>query len=181
MFGVNPFYGQENLQSISFSAGHIDAPYAQVMTVNSGGGVPRIDFGDGFASATTILGNQLADTGHWFQNGQSANTVTINAARLEKIKEWQYAVTGLNDGIIGGLDLSKFSGLCDELTITGHQKLTGITFTSASTTNNDFLIFRVLGNDLQGHLQLSGFTNLGEPYLIFFVSSDFLIKSFEIV
>lgn len=161
MYNINPFYGQENLQSISFSAGHIDAPYAQIMTVDSGGGIPRINFGDGFASATTVFGNQTLDTGHWFQNGQTANTITINVARLEKIKEWQYDVTGVNDGIIGNLDLSNFKGLWGNVFITGHKHLTGITFPSEMSTTQEFLIFRAFSCDIQGHIELSGMTNIG--------------------
>lgn len=161
MFSIHPFNAQESTQFISFSAGHIDAPYAQVMTVESGAGVPRIDFGDGFASATTIFGNTTTDTGHYFQNGSTSSTVTISFSRPERIKEWQYPVAGLNDGIIGELDVSAFTGLWDEFTITGHQNLTGMTLPTGVTTSNEFILFRVQGNKLYGTLNLSGFTNFG--------------------
>jgi len=161
MFGVNPFYGQENLQSISFSAGHIDAPYAHLMTMGISGNIPRIEFGDGFATGVTTLGNQTLGTGHWFQNGQTANTVTINVSRLNYIKEWQYVVAGGNDGIIGGVDLSKCTRLWDEVTIIGHQNLTGITFPPAMETDEEFILLRVYGNNLTGRLDFSGVTNLG--------------------
>ena len=145
MFGGHSFNAQDSTQRIVFSAGHIDAPYAQTMTMQDSISVPRMDFGDGFASATTILGNAINDTGHFFQNGSTASTVSITVARLDAIKEWQYICSFGNDGIIGGVDISKMTGLYDELSIIGHANLIGITFPPQVTTDNEFILFRVYG------------------------------------
>jgi len=161
MYNVNPFYGQENSQSFSFKAAAIDAPFAALMGMFGDISVPRFDFGDGFASASTTIGNFDLDTGHWFNNGATSSTVTISCARVDYINQFQYPTTYGLDGIYGDLDISKWTRLCDEFTVTGHRQLTGMTFPSAMETDNEFLLFRAYSNNIQGHVELSGITNIG--------------------
>jgi hypothetical protein len=161
MYNVNPFYGQENSQSFSFKAAAIDAPFAALMSMFGGISVPRFDFGDGFASASTTIGNFALDKGHWFNNGATSSTVTISCARVDYINQFQYPTTYGLDGIYGELDISKWTRLYDEFTVTGHRQLTGMTFPSVMETDNEFLLFRAYSNNLQGHVELSGMTNIG--------------------
>lgn len=86
--------------------------------------------------------------------------------RDNMLQSIDWTVTGDTDGIVGHLDLSSQKELRQNVTITGHDNLTGISFNSdinpLNRSNSALTLVRLFNNDLQ-KIDISGFKNVGQP------------------
>ena len=86
--------------------------------------------------------------------------------RDNMIQSIDWTVTGNTDGIVGHLDLSSQNELRQNITITGHDNLTGISFNPninpLNRSNSALTLVRLFNNDLR-EVNLSGFKNIGQP------------------